>query len=235
MYVQCCSSAWAWGDTSGNSWIIIPSLGGGTGEDNAVAYGPVRTEREVKICSTVQPGRMALPGSLVKITHRDSAVTLGFLELGIQRIQPANPNWKWDPCSLLKWFELLQKWFAPKHSSSWHPDWQCWAGCSKGNSLTHVMPLILHGVSGLLWPPSELKQETAIAQRSWKLSWTGPKVKILDYYQERRKKRWHVLRMPHYIINSQKMKSNMLYCKSTSKMESYLMESYMARRYGGTR
>ncbi|KAK4830543.1 hypothetical protein QYF61_011681 [Mycteria americana] len=46
----------------------------------------------------------------------------------------------------MKGFELLQKWLALKHSSSWHPDCRCWAGCSKGGSPLHIMQLVLRGV-----------------------------------------------------------------------------------------
>ncbi|KAK4829633.1 hypothetical protein QYF61_005844 [Mycteria americana] len=49
----------------------------------------------------------------------------------------------------MKGFELLSKWLVLKHSSSWHPDCQCWAGCSKGRSPLHIMQLMLRGVSGL--------------------------------------------------------------------------------------
>lgn len=54
-------------------------------------------------------------------------------------------------------FELPQRWLAAKHNFFWHPDCQCWTGCSKGKCLLHNMALVLCGMNGLLWSPSELK------------------------------------------------------------------------------
>ncbi|KAK4821755.1 LOW QUALITY PROTEIN: hypothetical protein QYF61_000816 [Mycteria americana] len=45
----------------------------------------------------------------------------------------------------MKDFEVLRKWLVLKHSSSWHPDCWCWAGCSKGGSPLHIMQLMLLG------------------------------------------------------------------------------------------
>lgn len=50
---------------------------------------------------------------------------------------------KWDPCILLEGLKPPLKCLAPKPSSSWHPSYQCWAECRKGQSLTHIMPLML--------------------------------------------------------------------------------------------
>ncbi|KAK4830717.1 hypothetical protein QYF61_013167 [Mycteria americana] len=49
----------------------------------------------------------------------------------------------------MKGFELLQKCLVLKHSSSWHPDCWCWAGCSKGESPLHTMQLMLRGKAKL--------------------------------------------------------------------------------------
>jgi len=48
-----------------------------------------------------------------------------------------------------KEFEPLQKWLVLSHSYSSHPDYWCWAGCSKGRSSPHSMQLVLRGVSRL--------------------------------------------------------------------------------------
>lgn len=58
----------------------------------------------------------------------------------------------WQP---VKGFKLPQKWFALKHSSSWHPSYQCWDDCSKGKCPPHIMPLIWCAVSRRLWSHSK--------------------------------------------------------------------------------
>lgn len=43
----------------------------------------------------------------------------------------------WQP---MKRFKQLPKWLALKHSFFWNPDYQCWAGCTKGKCPSHIMP-----------------------------------------------------------------------------------------------
>lgn len=81
-----------------------------------------------------------------------------------------------------------------------------------------------------------LEQEITTAQGSWKLSWSGLKVKISDYHQRRwrRSKRYHMLRRCHHIISYLKIKSNTLSSLTHSicivginwKCESCYMDSY---------
>lgn len=71
----------------------------------------------------------------------------GFGAKGTKDTSPAAPLLSKRSWQLVEGFELLQKGWAPRHSSSWHPDSWCWAGCSKGKSLPHIMPLMTHGES----------------------------------------------------------------------------------------
>lgn len=81
-------------------------------------------------------------------------------------------------------FELLWKWLVLKHSSFWHPNCLCWAGCSKIGSPPHIMLLMLRGVCV---SHNRLGEETPVTQEYWKRSWADLKVKISEYYQRRRK------------------------------------------------
>lgn len=107
-------------------------------------------------------------------------------------------------CLLMKGFELLHKWLAPKHSFFWHPKYQCWDGCSKARSLQHA--LMLHGQALII------QQVDRKSQLPWDLGshhelawwWKFLTITIIIII------RWHVLRSPHHITSYQKMKIDTL-------------------------
>lgn len=115
----------------------------------------------------------------------------------------------------MKISEPLQRWLVLKYNSSWHPGYPCWTGRSKGQCPLHIMHACIytyvlsyiHRVSRSHWSHSKLGQETPVLQESPVLSWTGQKAEILECHQRRG---IHILKGPYYIINYQKVRSNML-------------------------
>lgn len=108
-------------------------------------------EQNVKVCSTLQPGRMDLPG----VSHKKYLQRLKDKEPWSSEVcdtkDPRHPtSWlKKHTWQLMKGIILLQ--------NDWHQSIappgtlaaQCWAGYSKGKSFPHFMPLILCAVDGL--------------------------------------------------------------------------------------
>ncbi|KAK4826725.1 hypothetical protein QYF61_010978 [Mycteria americana] len=78
-----------------------------------------------------------------------ATTTVGFGVGDTEDPRPATLQLKKRSRQHVKGFELLRKWLVLKHSSCWHPDYWCWAGCSKAWSPVHIMHLMLRGVSGL--------------------------------------------------------------------------------------
>ncbi|KAK4809953.1 hypothetical protein QYF61_002910 [Mycteria americana] len=90
----------------------------------------------------LHPGRKALPGaSGRKHQGRLEVDPKGFGVGDTEDLRPAILQLKKRYWQHRKGYELLWKWLVLKHSSSWHPDCQCWAGCSKGGSPLHIMQL----------------------------------------------------------------------------------------------
>lgn len=167
-----CSMVWCGADDPAfdNFFYIVSGSGMGEGPSRAGMLSFLSLS--VKMCSTLQPrGMVLLTVSGKKHPGKHESDTWGSGVGDKKDLRPLIPPLKRRFWQLMKGFDLFRKWLVLKNSSSRHPDWQCWVGCSKVKSLPHIRPQKPHWARGSLWLHSNLGQNIPVTQGSLRSSW----------------------------------------------------------------
>ncbi|RMC16998.1 hypothetical protein DUI87_06255 [Hirundo rustica rustica] len=131
---------------------------------HAVALGPVRTGPEVKNVLYSAAGNNGLSWSLwQKVPGETRGRPLGFWS---QSYRGSEANYTPTEKEILAAYEGVQaasEVIGTETQLLWHPDYQCWDGCSRERFLPRIMPLTPHGANGLPSSHSAPVLETQIA------------------------------------------------------------------------